>query len=94
MGTVQKIDEGVREGAVVVGRWVYPGSQAYTVRPTVQIKLVDDHYAVVANGFVVGTIERYISCGGWSLHMVDGSGIAGPVELNHAMQQAMRFKQP
>lgn len=64
--------------------------------PTMQIKMMADHYAVLANGYVVGTIERSLGLGNegiWGLHLLDGTASMSYVPLRYAMQEAMKWRQ-
>lgn len=68
-----------------------------TFGPSIQIVMMQDHYAVLANGYVVGTIERSLGPGNdgkWALHFLDGSQGLSYVPLYHAMQEAMKWRQP
>jgi hypothetical protein len=63
--------------------------------PTMQIQMMQDHYAVLANGYVVGTIERAIGDGNegkWGLHWLDGSTPWNFIPLHHAMREAMKWR--
>lgn len=65
--------------------------------PTMQIKMMGDHYAVLANGYVVGIIDRSMGPGNegmWGLHFIDGSNSYSYVSLQHAMREAMKWRQP
>lgn len=60
---------------------------------TIEIKPMHDHYAVIAEGKLVGTIERSIGeSKTWDLHWIEGYQDLSYVPLNHAIREAMRWK--
>lgn len=62
----------------------------------INISMMHDHYAVIADGYVVGTIERAIGPGNqdkWGLHMLGGSRPdVSYVLLHHAMGEALKWR--
>jgi hypothetical protein len=60
---------------------------------TIQIKMMGDHYAVLANGFVIGVVSRDPSGKTWGFYPLDGRGEFQYVPLQHALAEALKWRQ-